>query len=113
MVTRSLRYRFEYLPHPVKEQIIQYYRSHNPIYDSTKATDTMIFDRELSSIVMQIVSVVVRKQQRGELGNALNSSDKWQEYFNYIRELDFNILKCDDVEIIRKILMKVRVFVFV
>ena len=64
---------------------------------------------------MQIVSVVIRKGERGELWTTAPDSvtrevemkeDQSKRLNDYIRKLDFNILKCDDVGIIRKILMK-------
>lgn len=114
MITRSLRYRFQYLPTNIKNQIITFYKEHNSLYQ--QLPDNTIFDREIGSIVMQIVSVVLTKGHRGELWTTSPESlsreieskkDSKKRMNDYIRELDFNILKCDDVEIIRRILMKV------
>ena len=114
MLTRSLQYRFQYLPEKMKQTIIEFYKQNVTLYENC-STD-IILEREIRSIVMQIVSVVIRKGERGELWTSAPGSvsrevemkeDKSKRLNDYIRKLDFNILKCDDVEIIRKILMKV------
>lgn len=120
MMTRSLRYRFTYLPKDVQHQIIGFYKKNNTLYENYD--DNVVFERELGSIVMQIVSVVIDKGHRGELWttapNTLSRDiesrkDKTTRLNDYIRSLDFNVLKCDDFEIIRRILMKALVsFVF-
>lgn len=113
MMTRSLRYRFTYLPKDIQQQIIAFYKKNNTLYENYD--DHVVFERELSSIVMQIVSVVIDKGHRGELWttapNTLSRDiesrkDKTTRLNDYIRSLDFNVLKCDDFEIIRRILMK-------
>lgn len=113
MVTRSLRYRFTYLPKDIQQQIIAFYKKNNTLYENYD--DHVVFERELGSIVMQIVSVVIDKGHRGELWttapNTLSRDiesrkDKTTRLNDYIRSLDFNVLKCDDFEIIRRILMK-------
>lgn len=112
-MTRSLRYRFTYLPKDVQHQIIGFYKKNNTLYENYD--DNAVFERELGSIVMQIVSVVINKGHRGELWttapntlsrNIESRKDKTTRLNDYIRSLDFNVLKCDDFEIIRKILMK-------
>ena len=114
MLTRSLQYRFQYLPEKMKQTIIEFYKQNVTLYENC-STD-IILEREIRSIVMQIVSVVIRKGERGELWTTVPGSvsrevemkeDQSKRLNDYIRKLDFNILKCDDVEIIRKILMKV------
>ena len=114
MLTRSLNYRFQYLPEEMKQQIIDFYKQNVSLYEN--CSSDVIFERELRSIVMQIVSVVIRKGERGELWTTAPDSvsrevemkeDQSKRLNDYIRKLDFNILKCDDVGIIRKILMKV------
>ena len=114
MLTRSLQYRFQYLPEKMKQTIIEFYKHNVTLYENC-STD-IILEREIRSIVMQIVSVVIRKGERGELWTTVPGSvsrevemkeDQSKRLNDYIRKLDFNILKCDDVEIIRKILMKV------
>lgn len=113
LMTRSLRYRFTYLPKDVQHQIIGFYKKNNTLYENYD--DNAVFERELGSIVMQIVSVVINKGHRGELWttapntlsrNIESRKDKTTRLNDYIRSLDFNVLKCDDFEIIRKILMK-------
>lgn len=113
MMTRSLRYRFTYLPKDIQQQIIAFYKKNNTLYENYD--DHVVFERELGSIVMQIVSVVIDKGHRGELWttapNTLSrdiesQKDKTTRLNDYIRSLDFNVLKCDDFEIIRRILMK-------
>lgn len=114
VLTRTLRYRFNTLPEKMKQSVLSFYRDENP--STVSYADTTLLEKELSSIVMQLISTILRKANRGELfisktGTSAYEVEKtWEKedrLKRWFRSLDNNLLGCDDCIIIEKILKRV------
>ena len=114
MLTRTLRYRFTYLPSSIKKEIVNSYRSSDPSF--AHSDDMVLFEKEIGSIVMQMISVITNKGDRGELWlsqpgtQAREEEETWSNedrLKRWVRNLDSNLQRCDDTLIIQKILMRV------
>lgn len=110
MLTRSLQYRFDSMPPMMKKEVLDSYRT------DSSADDLTLFSRELGSIVMQMVSVILAKGERGELWLSQPNTEgrkieltwpKEERMKQWVRSLDSNLLSCDDTSIIQLILLKV------
>lgn len=110
MLTRSLQYRFDFMPLKMKQEVLDFYHA-----DSSSDV-SFLFARELGSIVMQMVSVILSKGERGELwiskpnteGRTIEMTwSKEERMRQWVRSLDSNLLSCDDTAIIQLILLKV------
>ena len=66
LFTRTLRYRFRYLPNTVKNRILAFYRDNDPLTDFYQ--DITLFERELGPIIMQMVNVVNNYRAGGRFG---------------------------------------------
>ena len=92
-----------------KSQIISFYNENT--YEEHTLSENDIFERELASIVMQMVGVIMNKARQGVLfpkdSASQNQNIMDEQMRKYLRDLDFNILHCDVMDIIRQILMKV------
>lgn len=117
VLTRTLRYRFNALPEKMKQSVLSFYSDGNPSYVSY--ADTTLFEKELSSIVMQLISTILRKANQGKLfiskvGTSAYEVEKtWEKedrLKRWFRSLDSNLLSCDDCIIIEKILKRVGVW---
>lgn len=110
MLTRSLQYRFDFMPLKMKQEVLDFYHA------DSSSDDSFLFARELGSIVMQMVSVILSKGERGELwiskpnteGRTIEMTwSKEERMRQWVRSLDSNLLSCDDTAIIQLILLKV------
>ena len=110
MLTRSLQYRFDFMPLKMKQEVLDFYHA------DYSSDDSFLFARELGSIVMQMVSVILSKGERGELwiskpnteGRTIEMTwSKEERMRQWVRSLDSNLLSCDDTAIIQLILLKV------
>ena len=110
MLTRSLQYRFDFMPLKMKQEVLDFYHA------DSSSDDSFLFARELGSIVMQMVSVILSKGDRGELwiskpnteGRTIEMTwSKEERMRQWVRSLDSNLLSCDDTAIIQLILLKV------
>ena len=110
MLTRSLQYRFDFMPLKMKQEVLDFYHA------DSSSDDSFLFARELGSIVMQMVSVILSKGERGELwiskpnteGRTIEMTwSKEERMRQWVRSLDSNRLSCDDTAIIQLILLKV------
>ncbi|KNB44286.1 hypothetical protein JH06_3465 [Blastocystis sp. subtype 4] len=109
MLTRSLQYRFDFMPLKMKQEVLDFYHA------DSSSDDSFLFARELGSIVMQMVSVILSKGERGELwiskpnteGRTIEMTwSKEERMRQWVRSLDSNLLSCDDTAIIQLILLK-------
>ena len=114
MLMRSLLYRFDTMPETMKEEVLASYRADAPSYASI--ADSTLLSSELGSIVMQMVSVILSKNDHGELWVSKPNTEgrkiemtwsKEERLKQWVRSLDSNLLSCDDTKIIQMILMKV------
>ena len=110
MLTRSLQYRFDFMPLKMKQEVLDFYHA------DSSSDDSFLFARELGSIVMEMVSVILSKGERGELwiskpnteGRTIEMTwSKEERMRQWVRSLDSNLLSCDDTAIIQLILLKV------
>ena len=110
MLTRSLQYRFDFMPLKMKQEVLDFYHA------DSSSDDSFLFARELGSIVMQMVSVILSKGERGELWISKPNTEgrtiamtwsKEERMRQWVRSLDSNLLSCDDTAIIQLILFKV------
>lgn len=113
MLMRSLLYRFDTMPEKMKEEVLAFYRANTPSYESME--DSTLLSSELGSIVMQMVSVILSKNDHGELWVSKPNTEgrktelmwsKEERLKQWVRSLDSNLLSCDDTKIIQMILMK-------
>ena len=114
VLTRTLHYRFDHLPEKMKQRVIDFYREGNPSYVSY--ADTTLFERQLSPIVMQLISTILRKSERDQLWISKPGTEaygiekkceKGERLRMWFRSLDNNLLSCDDCSIIEQILKRV------
>ena len=102
MLTRSLQYRFDFMPLKMKQEVLDFYHA------DSSSDDSFLFARELGSIVMQMVSVILSKGERGERWSSIEMTwSKEERMRQWVRSLDSNLLSCDDTAIIQLILLKV------
>ena len=114
LFSRTLRYRFQYLPDTVKNHILAFYRDSDPLTDSSK--DSTLFERELGPIIMQMVNVITDRNNKGELWLSLPNTEarklestwsKEDRLKRWVRNFDANLQQCDDTTIIELILERV------
>ena len=111
LFTRTLRYRFTYLPAAVKSRVVSFYRGSDP--DNSMYQDSTLFEREVGPIVMQMVKVISDRSKKGELWlsepntEARKMESTWSSedrLKRWVRNFDSNLLQCDDTTIIELIL---------
>lgn len=111
LFTRTLRYRFTYLPASVKSRVVAFYRGSDPI--DSMYSDSTLFEREIGPIVMQMVNVITERNKKGELWlsppntEARKLESAWSSenrLKRWVRNFDSNLLQCDDTTIIELIL---------
>lgn len=111
LFTRTLRYRFRYLPNTIKNRVLAFYRDNDPLTDFYQ--DITLFERELGPIIMQMVNVITDRNNKGELWLSLPNTEarklestwsKEDRLKRWVRNFDANLQQCDDTTVIELIL---------
>lgn len=111
LLTRTLRYRFTYLPADVKSRVVSFFRGTDPV--NSMYHDSTLFEKEIGPIVMQMVNVITDRNNKGELWlsapntEARKLESAWSRedrLKRWVRNFDSNLLQCDDTTIIELIL---------